>query len=107
MSHSFNLVHQPFVPCRRMDGSFAELSLLEAFGEAHRIQAISDNSPLVTAALHRLLLAILHRVVGPATPQDWAALWQEHGKGLPVERIRDYLLRWEHRFDLFDESHPF
>jgi CRISPR system Cascade subunit CasA len=71
------------------------------------LQAISDSSPLVTAALHRLLLAILHRCFGPATPEDWAVLWRGRDKGFPMDRIRSYLLAWRHRFDLFDEARPF
>jgi CRISPR system Cascade subunit CasA len=107
MSYSFNLVHQPFLPCRRVDGSFAELGLLEVFKEAHRLRVISDTSPLLTAALHRLLLAILHRCFGPATTEDWAALWRGRSEGLPIEGVRTYLLRWQDRFDLFDEDRPF
>jgi len=107
MNHSFNLVRQPFVPCHRIDGSAVELSLLDVFREAHQLRAIIDASPLVTPALHRLLLAILHRCFGPATPQDWAALWRGRSKGFPVDGIREYLQHWEHRFDLFDQVRPF
>ncbi len=107
MSHSFNLVDQPFVPCRRSDGTFAELSLLEIFREAHRLEVIADPSPLVTAALHRLLLTVLHRCFGPATPGDWAALWRGRDQGFPMECIRTYLVQWQHRFDLFHETQPF
>jgi len=90
-----------------MDGSFVELSLLDVLNEAHRVREVVDESPLVTMALHRLLLAILHRCFGPETPQVWATLWQNRSEGFPVEVIRAYLREWEHRFDLFDPARPF
>jgi CRISPR system Cascade subunit CasA len=107
MNHSFNLVHQPFLPCQRHDRSFVELSILDVLSEAHRVRVIVDESPLVTAALHRLLLAVLHRCFGPDTPQIWANLWRGRSEGFPMDGIRAYLRQWEHRFDLFDPARPF
>jgi CRISPR system Cascade subunit CasA len=107
MNHSFNLIRQPFLPCHRIDGSVVELGLLDVLNEAHRVRAIVDESPLVTAALHRLLLAILHRCFGPDTPQVWTALWRGRSEGFPMDGIRAYLRQWKHRFDLFDSARPF
>ena len=53
---SFNLIDQPFIPCVTREGQHAEFSLLETLTRAHEIRELCDESPLVTIALHRLLL---------------------------------------------------
>src|SRR5208337_2892458 len=64
-----------------------------------------DPSPLVLIALHRLLLAILHRNFGPESLEVWKKLWQ---RGRWDEKpLSDYFNRWRHRFDLFDSERPF
>lgn len=101
----FNLVDQPWVPCvLRGEESLQLLSLRETLARASHITEIVDPSPLVTVALHRLLLAILHRCYGPATIDDWQALWETDR---PDARIGQYLDQWRHRFELFDSTHPF
>ena len=64
------------------------------------------SSPLVTIAIHRLLLAILHRVYkGPKNASDRATL---HRTGaFDADRIQKYLMLWKERFDLFHEKFPF
>jgi len=54
-------------PCILGTGGQEELSIREIFTESKMsgIQEISDSSPLVTVAIHRLLLTILHRNFGP------------------------------------------
>src|SRR5690606_15760602 len=62
--------------------------------------------PLVTAALHRLLLAVLHRsLMGPASIKEKADLFRA-GR-LPSAAIEAYLARWHERFDLFHPERPF
>lgn len=62
------------------DGTARELSLREALGSAATIREIGDPSPPVTIALHRLLLAILHRSLrGPDSPDTWAEMWNDGG----------------------------
>lgn len=87
------------------DGSHAELSLQDTLLQAHEIREIFDQSPLVTAALHRLLLAILHRNFGPASRPEWKTLWQ--AGQFDSDRLAEYFSKWYRRFDLFDDSHPF
>ena len=49
--------------------------------QSPEIQEIYDPSPLVTAALHRLLLAVLHPALrGPKDANEWAVLWAD-GEG--------------------------
>jgi len=64
-------VDKPWIPCVSKDGSIVELSLYDTLANAHNIQEITDESPLVTAALHRVLLAIMHRVLGPKNEAEW------------------------------------
>lgn len=60
----FNLVDQSWIPCLLRDGGKPqELSLRDTLIGAHEIRELCDDSPLVTVSLHRLLLAVLHRVV--------------------------------------------
>jgi CRISPR system Cascade subunit CasA len=105
MKPTFDLLQSPWVPCIQSDGTPIELGLRDVLAQAHQLRELHSESPLVTAALYRLLLAVLHRVFGPANPNEWAALWTA-GRW-DVARLEAYLDRWHHRFDLFDPEHPF
>ncbi len=105
MSQSFNLLTEPFIPCVMPDGTCATFGLRETLLRAGEICEIRDGSPLVTLALHRLLLAILHRNFGPKNPNEWKPLWQA-GRVDDV-KLDAYFSRWRQRFDLFDEDRPF
>ncbi len=103
---SFNLISEPWIPCLFLnERSTRLLSLREVFHQASTIQEVSDPSPLVTVAIHRLLLAILHRNLGPASPADWYALWS--ASELPIAVLDAYLDQWQDRFDLFHPEYPF
>lgn len=105
-SPSFNLIDQPWIPAlTRPEWLPRTLSLREALVQAHQIQRLADSSPLVEVALHRLLLAVVHRCFGPASLADWAALW-ERGR-FDEATLGTYLDRWRDRFDLFDPERPF
>ncbi|RIH85406.1 CRISPR-associated protein CasA/Cse1 [Meiothermus luteus] len=101
---TFNLITQPWIPVR--EGSALRLvGLEEALLNARRFRRIEDPSPLVTAALHRLLLAILHRALeGPQDAYE-AAGW--FSNGFDAKKIRDYLAKHHDRFDLFHPNEPF
>jgi CRISPR system Cascade subunit CasA len=105
MTISFNLTDEPFLPVVRPDGRNGELSLRAALRQAHEIQELRDDSPLVTAALHRLLLAVLHRVFGPTNEEAWARL-RDQGRW-DAGALDAYLAHWRDRFDLFDAQRPF
>ncbi len=75
MDSQFNLVDKPWIPCIRQDGQVVELSLRDTLAQAHTLRELGGESPLVTVALHRLLLAILHRVYGPQGYDAWHDLW--------------------------------
>ena len=105
--NSFNLVDQKWIPCIMLDGTRDEKNIKEVILEASDIKEIFDNSPLVTVALHRLLLAILHRNLGPANENEWGFLWNNGSGEWDTDRILTYLDKWQHRFDLFDNKYPF
>lgn len=113
MSDSFNLIDEDWIPCiMRGDGSDTErrckLGLRDVLINASDIQEIGDLSPLVTVSLHRLLLAIVHRMIdGPRDVDHWADIWEPKRWDSAV--IDAYLTRpnVRARFDLFGDEHPF
>lgn len=101
----FNLIDEKWIPVRFPDGSREELGIRETLLRSREITAIEDPSPLVVAALHRFLLAVLYRALAGPTDIDQAkALFRS---GLPGEKIERYLEKWRDRFWLFDEKYPF
>ncbi len=106
MSYSFNLVDRKWIPCIRSDGCMEELSMRETLTQAHKLRGIQGDSPLETAALHRLLLAVLHSALrGPRNRAEWAELWAK--RRWEPELVNVYLDKWRYRFDLFDTIRPF
>lgn len=106
MTLSFNLTDAPWIPCIDTTGRAMELGLREILTRAHELRELGGDSPLATAALYRLLLALMHRVInGPEGYDAWAAL-QEAGR-FDAASIETYLTRWRERFDLFHPQHPF
>jgi CRISPR system Cascade subunit CasA len=103
---SFNLARGAFIPCLVRDGPAVQYDLHDVLVNAHEIAEIRDESPLVTVALHRLLLAILHSCYqGPKNLADRVAIWK--AGMFDADRITAYLDKWADRFDLFHEKHPF
>jgi CRISPR system Cascade subunit CasA len=99
------LTEEPWIPCETADGARIELGLRETLERAHELRAVSDNSPVITASLHRLLLAILHRCFGPEDEASWLALYRA-GRFDP-QRVGTYVDRWKSRFDLLEPHRPF
>lgn len=105
MNPTFNLIEKPWIPCVDAKGTVVLLNLQDALTQSPALQDLAGDSPLVTASLYRLLLAILHRIFGPEDTDAWYSLWE---KGtFDAQQIGDYLERWQHRFDLFDADRPF
>ncbi|MQF69053.1 type I-E CRISPR-associated protein Cse1/CasA [SAR202 cluster bacterium AD-804-J14_MRT_500m] len=106
MDPSFNLVDCPWIPCLYVgETSTREVSLTNVFADASEITEIVHQSPLVTASLHRLLLAILHRTFGPSNSGEWIKIWQKDR--WDNKKLSEYFNKWHSRFDLFDQVHPF
>jgi CRISPR system Cascade subunit CasA len=104
---TFNVLDEPWIPCSQLsDGRVRDVGLREAILEAHTFGDLADASPLTTASLHRLIIALLHSALdGPKSVEAWVALW-EAGRFVP-QQIDPYLDRWRDRFDLFHPEHPF
>jgi CRISPR system Cascade subunit CasA len=102
---TYNLLDEPWLPCIMDDGHAQNLSLADTLTRAHEVRELFDESPLVTAALHRLLLAILHRNFGPADKEEWFELWRRGRWN--EERLAEYFTRWHERFELFHPERPF
>jgi CRISPR system Cascade subunit CasA len=101
----YNLIDEKWIPVRDLSGARKELGILDALTNAEKLASIEDASPLVTAALHRFLLAVLYRALeGPCDVDEAKKVFRE---GLPKEKIQKYLETWKARFWLFDEKYPF
>lgn len=81
------------------------LSIREVLSDSKEIAEIADPSPLVTASLYRLLLAILQRSLDIRHFQDLHGIWSKGQWGR--DKIDGYIDQWHDRFDLFDERWPF
>lgn len=108
---TFNLVDDPWIAVRNIDGDAELLSLRQLFHEACRIRRIAGDSPTQDFAVLRIALAVLYRVLEERLSQssflDLAEeLWKGHDR-FPVEAIDSYLDQWRHRFELFDAVQPF
>ena len=101
----FNLIDEKWIPVRFPDGTRDELGIRDTLHHSKEISAIEDFSPLVVAALHRFLLAVLYRALEGPTDIDQAK--ELFRSGLPDEQITDYMEKWRGRFWLFDEKYPF
>ncbi|MHB8714304.1 MAG: type I-E CRISPR-associated protein Cse1/CasA, partial [Trichloromonadaceae bacterium] len=101
----FNLIDEKWIPVQFLDGRRDELGIRDTLLRAKELAAIEDASPLVVAALHRFLLAVLYRALeGPTDIGQAKKLFKE---GLPGEKITAYLEKWRDRLWLFDEKYPF
>lgn len=103
----FNLIDEPWVPCIDMRGHRVEFGIRDTLAKSHELREICDDSPLVTAAIHRMLLALLYRAFkGPTDMAGWKVTWGE-GRFDGNHAIQSYLDAWRGRFWLLDEKHPF
>jgi len=102
---AFLLTEEPWIPVR-FRGKSKDLSLEETLLRAHEIERLEDPSPLVEAALFRLLLAVLHRAL--QGPEDKWELFDLYNEGrFPEEIIQNYLNTHRERFWLFHPETPF
>lgn len=103
---TFNLLDKQWLPCVMTDNSLQNLSLREVLSNASNIRELVGDSPPVTIALHRLLLAILHRALSsPQTADEWNEI-RETGN-FDRAKLEKYFETWKNRFDLFDANYPF
>jgi len=102
----FNLIDEPWIPCIDLGGRSVEQGIRDSLLKAHELREICDDSPLVTVALHRLLLAILYRAhSGPPDFKTWRDSYA--GRAFNTESVTRYLDNHRNRFYLISDSHPF
>lgn len=108
-SPRFNLVDEPWINVRYLDGRSLDVSLRTAFHDASRIRDIGGELPTQTFALTRLLLAILYRATADESDAGWSRdAWHEDWvDGLPLEDIDAYLAHFHDRFWLLHPTRPF
>ncbi len=103
---TFNLLDESWIPCIAEDGRVVELGLRETLVRAHELRGLAGDTPVITASLYRLLLAVLYRAMGPpADPDAWGEVWRQ-GRW-DEARLDAYFRQWRDRFDLFHPRYPF
>ena len=100
----FNLLDEPWIPVRLLDGTIADVGLLELLRRTTDIADLACELPTQSIAIQRLVLAVAYRVATPRDTRDWVRQWED---GAPTEQMIEYLERWRDRFYLFGGRYPF
>ena len=100
----YNLLDEPWVPVRLLDGTITEVGLLELLQRSTDIADLACELPTQNIAIQRLVLAVAYRVATPLDAEAWAAQWDH---GAPTEEMAEYLEKWRDRFYLFGGRYPF
>lgn len=106
----FNLIEEKWIPCIDGKGNCIEENLKNILLKSFRISEIFDSSPLVTASIYRLLVAVLHRALdGPRDAAHWVSIWNKGGSFATEDSnsIEKYLEKFHDRFHLIDDKNPF
>lgn len=109
---SYNLIDEPWIRVRALDGAVEEWSLRRVLADASKLRGLAGELPTQDAAILRLLLSI---PLGATRPDDlrsddesldlWADWWDRGS--LPMDVIDPYLDAVRPRFDLLDPDAPF
>jgi CRISPR system Cascade subunit CasA len=102
---TYSLWTEPWITVEDLNGGLVKTGVAEALQEAHKLNAIHDPSPLVVAAIHRLLTAVIHDIVRPVVDEDLIDIWES--KRFPAGQITAFGERYADRFDLFSAEKPF
>jgi CRISPR type I-E/ECOLI-associated protein CasA/Cse1 len=100
----YNLLDEPWIPVRLVDGTITDVGLLELLRRTTDIADLACELPTQSIAIQRLILAIAYRVATPRDTRDWGRQW---GDGAPTEQMIEYLEQWRDRFYLFGGRFPF
>jgi len=108
---SFNLIEEPWIQVRRLNGAVETVSINEILEQPASIKMLAGEIPTQDAALLRLLLALLLGSVRPdveRTEQENLDLWQSWwAAGAFPREVPEYLASVRSRFDLLDDKKPF
>ena len=100
----YNLLDEPWIPVRLVDGTITDVGLLELLRRTTDIADLACELPTQSITIQRLILAIAYRVATPHDTRDWVRQWED---GAPTEQMIEYLERWRDRFYLFGGHFPF
>jgi len=100
---TYSLLTESWIPLVSASGIRSTASITDALLIPSQWRGIDSTNPIECLALHRLLLAICHRAIGPGTTEQRGALLDSW----PTQQIQEYLNHWADRFNLFDPIHPF
>ncbi|MBL8191349.1 MAG: type I-E CRISPR-associated protein Cse1/CasA [Acidobacteria bacterium] len=110
----FNLITQPWIPCRMIGGSPSKIEyygIEQTLIKAHEISEIIGDNPLVTISLHRLLLAVLYRCYGSLSYNgEWQQVWQKGDGQFDAILVKGYLYNECYgvkRINIFDRFYLF
>lgn len=97
-----NLTDDPWIPALYADGQRDLFGLHDLFAQAHELHDLAVK-PHERIALMRLLLCITQAALdGPANEDEW-----EICQPLIQPRVRDYLMQWRQKFELFGDGPRF
>ncbi|MDK4303322.1 type I-E CRISPR-associated protein Cse1/CasA [Corynebacterium propinquum] len=118
---TFNLIDQPWIPCRTVNGA-RTLSIRDIFDGSNEALAIVGDSPSQDYAVLRVLLAIFWRAHHHQLAEElkdrralaqfeWDEWWTDTRTQLNAtgvdDTVLDYLATVHNRFDLLDTENPF
>jgi CRISPR system Cascade subunit CasA len=106
----FNLLEEKWL--KVLDGTeVKEVTLYDLFENAHNYNALAGELPTQDFAVLRFLLAVMYGSFykNIKEPDDAYDLWNDmfKVKKFDVEKIKNYLEPFKHRFYLFDDEFPF
>ncbi len=103
---TFNLIDDPWLPVRYLDGREEELGLRAVLRDAPRVRDLAIAFPLEYVATLRMVVTVLQSACdGPTSTAEKARWLDGHGDLLPM--IETYFAAWSERFELFHAERPF
>lgn len=104
----FNLLDERWIPVVTSSGQSENLGILDVFRSSGELHCIRGESPVVTAALYRLMLAFLHRALeGPEDEDAWVDLWSETPGTKALEQLEEHGAQHRESFWLLGGDKPF
>lgn len=111
----FNLIYEPWIPVKMLDGTIQELSLINLYKKSLEIQRIDSGEALVDVSLLGLVTVIFARAIYYDDTilnsiYDDTYQWIQDvrlGKESFSHAVNNYLLDFEDRFNLFNSDRPF
>ena len=105
---NYNVLTEPWIPARLLDGSIKEYGVLDLLENAHNLVEITDAMPNYEFGMYRFLFVFLMDAYHPKRQRDIRVLLEKGA--FDMDLIRRYVEECNQdgeRFDLLDEVHPF